>query len=62
MIEINVLVPFERRKEILSMVSPTFEIITASDEMKRLTYFLISTTEEDATFLAIKYGKGVWKR
>jgi len=62
LIELNILVPFSERKEIQSRVCPTFEIITSSDEAIKKTYFLIRTTEEEATLLALKYGKDVWKR
>jgi len=64
MIEIHVAVPFELRPEIESKIGATFKILGMAKNVTRREYFFqIETTEEEATFLALRYGeRSVWKR
>lgn len=64
MIQFNMMVPYEERPHIQKMVSETFRIITTSRSRKDgKRFFLIESTEEDFSFLRLKYGnKDVWKR
>jgi len=64
MISINLLVPYEDKTHIDIKESNTFRIISSAKHRKTLSrLFVIETTEEEATFLTLKYGKeNVWKR
>ena len=64
MISINVLVPYEERIDIDVRQSDTFRIISSAKNRETLSrLFVIETTEEEATFLTLRYGKeNVWKR
>jgi hypothetical protein len=63
-IELNVIVPANRSKEIQSLESEKFRIVHTSRELGGVSqYFNIQTTEEEATLLTLKFGKeNVWKR
>lgn len=64
MIEINVLVPYEDRTFIDKKESESFRIISTNKSRKNSKrYYAVETTEEEATFLTLKYGSdNVWKR
>lgn len=64
MIQVNVLVPYEKRHDIDNLASDTFEIIhTAKNRNAGMRYYIIETTEEEYAILRLKYGsENVWLR
>ncbi len=64
MIFLNLMIPNSSRHEIENKENDTFRIITSlRGRTSQLRFFIIETTEEEATFLALKYGlDNVWKR
>jgi hypothetical protein len=66
LIEINLIVPDLMKDQIANKESDTFRIISSfvsrnGNILSR--YYAVETTEEEATFLALKFGpKNVWKR
>jgi hypothetical protein len=64
LITINILVPYSEREYIDNMEEFTFQIISYNhDRTRNRCFFNVKTTEEKASFLALKYGKErVWKR
>jgi len=63
-VEIHILVPKEFAPDIESRVAPNFEITqTLTTQEKKLHFFRVETTEEEATVLILKYGRDqVWIR
>lgn len=64
MIAINLVVPYADRPFIDRKEADDFRIISsAKDRSKTRRVYVVETTEEEATFLTIKYGsENVWKR
>lgn len=64
MISINLFIPYEQRGEIDSMESETFVIVHNAKYRATLQrFYIIETTEEQYTFLRLKYGReNVWQR
>jgi hypothetical protein len=66
LIEINLIVPDLMKDQIANKECDTFRIISSYTNHTgnvRNRYYAVETTEEEATFLILKYGsKNVWKR
>lgn len=64
MISLNLIVNHEDSSEIEAMSTPSFIIIYRSNSLfDHKKFFIIRTTEEEFTFLCIKFGKtNVWLR
>ena len=63
MIEFNVVVPKELRKEISEMNGNGLHIISSSHMNNGLHYFQIESSEEDMLMFTLRFGQeNVWKR